>query len=194
MSQLITSSVPSEEEAVLLEHQQLAESNSHLSTLGYRMTNLHFTSILVCYEGDLPVRQISHTVFYITDITVFCWLLPFLILRSSFGIHLLPFQKFSAWYLFALTQLRFQAHFVRVFFFFFRFPGSSFWLLCLSPENWTTRPILICAFNLSGKHFKQFHSGWSKLCSLEGHSSTTTRKWLFPGTLFWSSSIRIASV
>lgn len=43
--------------------------NSHLRSLEYRMTNLHLTSILACYEGDSPVRQIFHTVIYVTDIT-----------------------------------------------------------------------------------------------------------------------------
>lgn len=121
---------------------------------------------------------------------VFCWLLTFLILSSMMVIHLHPFQKF--WVAYYLLWHSWGSRLPFSGFFFFRV------LTALSaffpPENWTTRAILICAFSLFAQHLKQFPSGQSTLRSLEGHSSKTARKWLFPDTLFWSSSIRIAPV
>lgn len=146
--------------------------NSHLSTLGYRMTNLHLTSNLMCYEGDLPIRQISHTTFYITDIK-----------KSSIKCYLFSFwnQVLSSIY----SHFKNSLLFVFICFDTAEVPGSlfqgfafsGFWLLCLlffSSENWA-RPIWICASSLSTKHLKQFHTGWSTLHSL-GHSSETTGK------------------
>lgn len=173
MSQLITASVPSWEEAVKLEHQKIAESETAISVprdTGWQTCTWHqfWRVTKVIYSNGKK----SHTVFYPTDITKSALeRYP-----SSGPVTHEAFPKYSALCIYVLwhswgSRLAFST-------FYWGFQAVIFdcFFCSFSIENWTTRPISVCTSSLSAKHLEPFHLGWSTLHSREGHASKNNQE------------------